>query len=103
MKLREGNVFTPVCHCWGGSMISLPVEPPPRTAPPAKDGTPPRRVGKRAVRILLECFLVDFMFTYVPVYLFVNFMFHLTLTFLNIYFNIFLQITSWEVFNLSFF
>ena len=59
---------------------------------------PQRTLGMRSVRILLECFRVVFVFTYVPVYLFVDFMFHLTLPFLKIYFNIFLQITSGEVF-----
>ena len=59
---------------------------------------PQRTLGMRSVRILLACFRVVFVFTYVPVYLFVDFMFHLTLPFLKIYFNIFLQITSGEVF-----
>ena len=50
MKLREGNVFTPVCQFFC-------------TAPPGSDSpwshplhTP--TVNKRAVHILLECFLV---------------------------------------------
>ena len=60
--------------------------------------SPQRTLGMRSVRILLACFRVVFVFTYVPVYLFVDFMFHLTLPFLKIYFNIFLQITSGEVF-----
>ena len=53
-KLREGNVFIPVCHsvhrgsrlappAWGG----WPADPPPLL-----------ELGKRAVRILPECFLV---------------------------------------------
>ena len=53
MKLRQGNVFTPVCHSvhMGGSAI-----PPGQTAPLCSACWD--TVNKRAVRILLECILV---------------------------------------------
>ena len=72
MKLREGNVSTPVCQSFCSRGVPLGprgVHPPGHTTPPLVTHTPghtPRnppgrpllRVNKRAVRILLECFLV---------------------------------------------
>ena len=64
-KLREGNVFTPVCHSvheGGGSSVSGsggmcgPIYPR-HTHPGYPLNT--HTVNKRALCILLECFLVD--------------------------------------------
>ena len=67
-KLREGNVFTPVCYSAhkGGVWIGgcAPPRHPPDTHPCGHRpvSTPwthtPTMVNKQAVRILLECFLV---------------------------------------------
>ena len=70
-SLRQGNIFAPVCHSVhrGGVPGKVPTRagtPPGRYTPPA--GTPAAStpgnacsdtVNKRAVRILLECILVD--------------------------------------------
>ena len=67
-KLREGNVFTGVCQSvhGGGEYGAFPPYPRDRiplgTAPPSAGlhhpGRYPPQQQKRAVRILLECFLV---------------------------------------------
>ena len=61
-SLTQGNVFTPVCLSTegrGGVMMSLPVldstSPLNSTAP---DSTSTLLVSRRAVRMLMECFLV---------------------------------------------
>ena len=65
MKLREGNVFTPVCDSVHRGMVCIPAGvvsawgwPPGTPGHPSPGQTPPRRQLKRAVRILLECILV---------------------------------------------
>ena len=74
-KLRQGNIFTPVCQSFRsqGAYSTHPCIPPGRN--PSWSDTPPRpvhagihpprnacwdTVNKRAVRILLECILVFF-------------------------------------------
>ena len=75
-KLRQGNIFTPVCQSfrWRGGVCYTPwAEAPGQTPPPRPDAhppactcwnTPPRHnacwdtVNKRAVRFLLECIIV---------------------------------------------
>ena len=72
MKLRQGNVFTPVCHSIhrGVCVSATPLgQTSPGQIPPMHAGihTPPLpsgcwdTVNKRAVRILLECILVEIM------------------------------------------
>ena len=59
-KLRQGNVFTPVCHSVQGGCLPqcmLGYTPPSQEAYPPKAHTP-RRPLQRTVSILLECFLV---------------------------------------------
>ena len=61
-KLRQGNVFTPVCHSVhrGGLPHTYPwADKPPGQKPPPSPGSACwDTVNKRAVRILLECNLV---------------------------------------------
>ena len=62
-KLREGNVFTPVCHSvQGGVYPSMQWAKWGCVTGVCNQGgvqPPPQPVNKRAVRILLECFLVS--------------------------------------------
>ena len=56
-KLREGYVFTSVCDSVNGGVY--PIMPWSHSTPPPPDQTPPLVVAVRAVRILLECILVN--------------------------------------------
>ena len=88
-KLRNGNVFTPVSQpfCSQGGGIHPQADTPPladtcRQTPPRANTPPPRRPLQRTVRILLECFLVNFLvlsiydcFYYSMIFLFLALMF----------------------------
>ena len=71
MKLRQGNVFTPVCHSvhgWGGLPHPPQADTPGQITPALWAGTPLcsacwNMVNKWAVRILLECILIITCFT----------------------------------------
>ena len=58
-KLQEGNDFTGVCHSvHGGIGPYPPMGPYPGDVSPPPPGPYPSEPQRRAVRILLECFLV---------------------------------------------